>query len=46
MNHTYRVSVKTALGGWWIVYEGNDRETAEAIYDIHAGIERTVIEKI
>lgn len=46
MKHTYRVSVKTALGGWWIIYEGDDRNVAETIYGIHAQHERTVIERI
>ena len=42
----YRVSVKTAMSGWWIVYEGPDRDVAEEVYRIQSKTERTVIERI
>jgi hypothetical protein len=47
MNYIYRVSVKAPVRNcWWIVYEGNDYETADAIYRAHKDMRRTVMEKI
>lgn len=47
MNYIWRVSTKASVGcGWWILYEGDDYETADAIYRAHREMERTVMEKI
>lgn len=47
MNYIWRVVVKASVGcGWWILYEGDDRETADATYKAHRETKRTVMEKI